>query len=244
MTKGRIALAIAVVLGIAIAVVWALFFSLEAEPEAVAVAETAGRACPDPCGYAFGSDGATVGLILYPGAGVEPAAYAPLADEIAGAGFLVTIQQAPLGLAILESDMAQPTIEDFDRVDVWAVGGHSLGGAMAARFASGSADVDGLVLLAAYPEDGLDLSDSGLDVISIYGDRDRLATPDEVLGAEPRLPHDTEFVLIAGGNHAQFGSYGHQPRDGEASITPDAQRELVTGAIVRLLSGLAERPAG
>ena len=229
---------IALVLIVAIAVVWALLFSLEAEPEATEIAVQAGRECPDPCAYSFGDEDATVGLILYPGAGVEPAAYAPLAVEIADTGFLVTIQQAPLGLAILDSDMAQVSIDAYPDIDDWAVGGHSLGGAMAARFASESSQVDGLVLLAAYPEGGLDLSDSGLEVISIYGDRDLLATPDEVLGAEPRLPDDTEFVLVEGGNHAQFGSYGRQPRDGEASIPASEQRRAIAGAVSRFLSDL------
>ncbi len=99
--------------------------------------------------------------------------------------------------------------------------------------------MDGLVLLAAYPESGLDLSGSGLEVISVYGDRDPLATPDEVLGARPQLPEDAEFVLVEGGNHAQFGSYGRQPRDGEASIPASEQRRATAGAVSEFLSGLS-----
>ncbi len=232
-------MAIAAVLIVALAVVWAVFFSLEADADAVAIAETAGRECPDPCLYSFGREDAPAGLILYQGAGVEPAAYAPLASDIADAGFFVTIHQAPLGLPILDADMAQPTIDTFEGIDTWAVGGHSLGGAMAARFASESNEVDGLVLLAAYPEGGLDLrGDSGLEVVAIYADRDLLATPDDVLGARPQLPDDTEFVLVQGGNHAQFGSYGRQPRDGEASIAPAEQRRAVATAVSQFLSGL------
>jgi len=238
-TRGRVAVSAALVLVLAAAVAWAVFISLEAEPDAVAVAERVGRECPDPCAFAFGEPESRVGLILYQGAGVEPAAYAPLAADVADAGFLVTIQQAPLGLPILDSDMAQATIDAFDDVEIWVIGGHSLGGAMAARFAAESDEVDGLLLLGAYPEGALDLSESGLAVMSIYGDRDLLSTPDDVLSARSRLPADSEFVLIEGGNHAQFGRYGRQPRDGEASITPDAQLRVVTAAIMRLLGGLA-----
>lgn len=239
MTRRRVLIAVALALVVAVAVTWSLVFALEAEPEAVSVAASAGRDCPDPCAYAFGSAEAPAGLIIYPGAGVEPAAYAPLAAEIADSGYLVTIQRAPLGLAILDSDMAQASLDAYPDIGRWAVGGHSLGGAMAARFASESDQIDGLALLAAYPEDGLDLSESDLEVISIYGDRDRLATPDEVLGAEPRLPDDTEFVLVEGGNHAQFGSYGRQPRDGEASISASEQRRAIAVAISGFLSDLA-----
>lgn len=232
-------MAIAAVLIVVLAVVWAVFFSLEADADAVAIAEAEGRDCPDPCLYSFGPEDAPAGLILYQGAGVEPAAYAPLASDIADAGFFVTIQQAPLGLPILDADMAQPTIDTFEDIDTWAVGGHSLGGAMAARFASESDQVDGLVLLAAYPEGGLDLRvDSGLEVVAIYADRDLLATPDDVLGARPQLPADTEFVLVQGGNHAQFGSYGRQPRDEEASISATEQRRVVVRAIIDFLADL------
>lgn len=245
MTRRRwIVIGVAAALVATAAICWSVFFALEAEPSATAVAASQGRDCPDPCAFAFGDEDAPVGLILYQGAGVEPAAYAPLAVEIAAEGFLVTIQQAPLGLPILDSDMAQASIEAFPNVEIWAVGGHSLGGAMAARFAAETSRVDGLVLLAAYPEGGLDLRDSGLDVLSIYGDGDPLATPDDVLGAESRLPEGTRFVLVEGGNHAQFGSYGRQPRDGEASISAETQRRLVGDAIVRFLSEIGEPDVG
>lgn len=238
MTRRRVVIGIALVLLIAASVAWSLLFSLDADPEARAMAASVGQECPDPCAFALGSHWSPAGLILYPGAGVEPAAYAPLAVEIAEAGFFVTIQQAPLGLAILDSDMAQVSLDSYPDIGTWAVGGHSLGGAMAARFASQSSEIDGLVLLASYPESGLDLTDSGLDVISIYGDRDLLATPDDVVGARPQLPGDTEFVLVEGGNHAQFGSYGRQPRDGEASIPASEQRAIVAEAIVEFLTDL------
>ncbi len=244
MTRRSVVIGVALTLVAAATITWSVFFALEADPGATSIATTLGTECPDQCEFAFGSEQARVGLILYPGAGVEPAAYAPLAAEIADAGFLVTIQQAPLGLAILDSDMASASIDAFPGIDTWAVGGHSLGGAMAARFASESDEVGGLVFLGAYPEEGLDISGSGLAVMSIYGDRDLLSTPDEVLSARPRLPDDTEFVLIEGGNHAQFGRYGRQPRDGAASITAEAQLELAATAVIRLLDGLAGSHGG
>lgn len=227
-------------LAAAAAITWSVLFALEADPDATLVAESVGRACPDPCAYAFGPDQAPAGLVIYPGAGVEAAAYAPLAADIANAGYLVTIQKAPFGLAILDADMAQVSIDAFGEVERWVVGGHSLGGAMAARFASESSQVAGLVLLAAYPEGGLDLSGSGLEVLAIYGDRDPLATPSDVLSAEPQLPSDAEFVAISGGNHAQFGSYGRQPRDAEAAITPEVQRRAVVESVVGLLDTVGE----
>ncbi len=244
MSRRSIAILIAGVLVAAVVTMWEVYFSLEADPAAVLIAESRGRSCPGPCAFAFGPDAASVGLILYPGAGVEPAAYAPLAAAVAESGFMVTIQRATLDLAIFDSDMAQASIDGFPRVDSWAVGGHSLGGAIAARFAAEADAVDGLVLLAAYPEDALDLSDSDLDVLSIYAAADLLATPIEVLGAAERLPADAVFVEIKGGNHAQFGSYGRQPRDGVASIDPAEQRRVVAEAIDGFLSDLGSSHGG
>ena len=46
------------------------------------------------------------------------------------------------------------------------------------------------------------------------------------------LPADCEHHVIAGGNHAQFGSYGKQNGDGNASVSAEDQQrqtaELVT----------------
>ena len=53
----------------------------------------------------------------------------------------------------------------------WYIGGHSLGGAMAASYAADHADeLDGLLLLAAYSTK--DLSDSDLAVVSLVGSED------------------------------------------------------------------------
>ena len=46
------------------------------------------------------------------------------------------------------------------------------------------------------------------------------------------LPADATFVVIDGGNHAQFGSYGFQPGDHEASISPQEQRAQTVNATI------------
>lgn len=37
------------------------------------------------------------------------------------------------------------------------------------------------------------------------------------------LPPDTVYYTVEGGNHAQFGDYGHQKGDGEPSISEEDQ---------------------
>lgn len=179
---------------------------------------------------------AEVGLVFYPGGLVPAEAYAPLAREVAAAGYLVALVRMPLKLAVLNSEGGGAVIKAHSEIGRWVIGGHSLGGSMAARFAAQHArEIDGLLLLAAWPEEGVDLSASGMPVSVVYGSEDGLATPAEVLAAAPRLPADTEFVRIEGGNHAQFGRYGRQNGDNEARIPPEAQQEQTVAATVRLL---------
>lgn len=183
-----------------------------------------------------------VGFIFYPGARVSPEAYAPAAREIAENGFLAVVVPMPLNLAVLAPDRAAQVIENHPEIQRWAIGGHSLGGAMAARFALGAQDIDGLVLWAAYPAQSDDLSQRPIEVTSIYASQDGLATPDEVLSSAERLPADARFVRIDGGNHAQFGWYGPQPGDQPASIPRAEQEHAVVQATLQLLQGLADRP--
>lgn len=176
----------------------------------------------------------SIGFVFYTGARVAPEAYAPVAARVADGGYPVWIPKLRLNLAVLDQDAAAGVIADHPEIDRWIVAGHSLGGAMAARYASTDDLIDGLALLAAYPEDGLDLSESDLSVTSVYGTEDGLATVDEVLEAAPRLPPDTAFVGIEGGNHAQFGNYGDQRGDNPASISAEAQWDVTADALVAL----------
>jgi dienelactone hydrolase len=179
------------------------------------------------------------GIVLYTGARVPPEAYAPLAREIAAAGYLVVLPQLPLNFAIFDANAAAAVIAEAPEVSTWAVGGHSLGGSMAARFADTSSEVGGLVLLAAYPEGSLDLSDAELDVLAVSGTADEIATPAEIDDGLTRLPGDTVDLRLDGGNHAQFGWYGEQSGDGVATMSRETQTEATAAAIVALLEAMA-----
>lgn len=175
------------------------------------------------------------GYILYPGGRVPPEAYAPLAKGLAQAGSLAVIVPMPLNLAILNTNAATAVIEAYPRISTWTVAGHSLGGSMAARYAHRNpGKVDGLAMLAAYPETHLDFSALDLTVAAIYADRDGLATVEEVEGSFPQLPVGALKVLIKGGNHAQFGWYGEQEGDLPAQISRGKQQDLVIDALLSL----------
>jgi hypothetical protein len=178
------------------------------------------------------------GFIIYPGGFVDPLAYAPIARAIAEAGFLVILDPMPLNLAVLDYGAADGIIAAFPDVDNWAIGGHSLGGAMASQYIAGNPEaISGLALWASYPAEGTDLSQLPLEVVSIYGDADGVADIDTITGAAERLPRDTIFVMIPGGNHTQFGFYGEglQRGDNVAGISREEQQMIVIDNTVQML---------
>ena len=87
----------------------------------------------------FAPKNPTKGLIFYPGAKVEYTAYAPLLHEFARNGYVCMVIHMPYNLAILDKNAADKYIDSlkdkYTTVKNWYVGGHSLGGAMAASYA-------------------------------------------------------------------------------------------------------------
>jgi hypothetical protein len=181
------------------------------------------------------------GLILYPGARVDFRAYAPHAKAIAEAGFMVIVPKMPLNFAFFGVNRAEAIIEAFPGIQTWVVGGHSLGGAMAAQFAGSNPEVvDGLVLWGAYPGESTDLSTAALSAIAIFASKDGLVSLKEVDESRDNLPPGTIYLEIQGGNHAGFGWYGAQNGDGQAEITKLDQQTQIVEATVRFLQFLED----
>jgi len=162
------------------------------------------------------------GFVFYPGGKVDYRAYAPALKLIAAQGYFVVVSPAPLNLAFFDVNAAARIQAAYPEVANWFVGGHSLGGVAASSYAANHPEVKGVVLWASYPADD-SLKKNGTNVISIYGTKDGLAGVDTIDESRLLLPAGAEFVAIEGGNHAQFGSYGPQDGDNEATISPEEQ---------------------
>jgi hypothetical protein len=169
-------------------------------------------------------------FVLYPGARVDPRAYAVLARSIAEQGHPVVVLKCALDIAFLCAGDAADYVEGPT-----AVGGHSLGGVAASTFAaSPRAGVQGLVLWASYPLD--DLSGvSDLAVASISGSQDGLSTPADIEASRADLPPDTVFTEVEGAVHAFFGDYGEQPGDGEPTVDRETAQQQIVDATVQAL---------
>lgn len=164
------------------------------------------------------------GIIFYPGGKVEYTAYAPLMKELAREGFFCVLVKMPFNLAVFDINAADDVLEEYTNIDEWYIGGHSLGGSMAASYAAKNTDkLEGLILLAAYSTE--DLTDSGLEVLQITAREDEILWDDmeEVKKYQPNLPDGFSQLCIEGGCHAYFGSYGEQKGDGKPTITPEEQ---------------------
>jgi hypothetical protein len=179
---------------------------------------------------------ATTGLIIYPGGRVSYKSYAPSARAIANKGYLAVIMPMPLNLAVLGINKANAPIKSYADIKAWAIGGHSLGGTMAAQFAHDNpAVIKGLVLWASYPTSGSDFSSMDTKATTIHGTNDGLVSTSQIDDSMKLLPKDTIRVEIQGGNHSQFGWYGNQPGDNPATISREEQQEQIVNATVRLL---------
>lgn len=173
----------------------------------------------------------TAGLIFYPGGKAEHTAYAPLLWACAEQGILCALVRMPGNLAVLDVNAADGLPEKHPEITTWYITGHSLGGAMAANYAAAhSEDYSGLILLAAYSTK--DLTQTPLRVLSAYGSEDGVMNREVYKKNWTNLPADTTEVILEGGCHAQFGSYGPQDGDGTPTISCEEQIRQTAEAIV------------
>jgi len=183
-----------------------------------------------------------VGLVFYPGGRVHPDAYVPsLARIAAEADVTVYVPQMRLNLAVLSRNRAAGVIDDHPEIDRWYVGGHSLGGAMACRYANSATDqVEGVVLFAAYCD--RDVSGTDLDVLSVTGEADTVLDRDRYESTRENLPADATLASLAGVNHSQFGAYTGQ-RGGQPSGTAfdEAHRRLAAVVVPWFENATADR---
>ena len=156
------------------------------------------------------------GFVFYPGARVEYTSYAPLLKACAKEGILCVVVEMPYNHAFLGINRALDAIGLFPEIENWYIGGHSLGGSIAANCAANNPDTfEGVVLLAAYSTN--DITD--LRALTVYGSEDGVRNLDSYVKNKKNLPSDFTEYVIYGGNHAYFGMYGEQAGDNKAGIS-------------------------
>lgn len=179
-------------------------------------------------GYYFDGPAEAKAIIFYPGAKVECEAYAPLMLALAERDYDCFLADVPLHFALLGEGRADKFLSAYS-YDSWFTAGHSMGGIVAANYAQKHPDrIDGIVLLASYTTERVD---ARLKLCSVYGSEDGCLEREVYAANLDKWPQDSTELVIEGGNHAQFGSYGAQKGDGAAAISPETQWEKTADAI-------------
>lgn len=165
-------------------------------------------------------------MIFYPGAKVESFAYLPLLDKIRrNCDITCILVKMPFNLAIFAKDYADVVIEQFPLINKWYMAGHSMGGAMASAYASEHQDrINGLILLGAYIYGGYPAEKA----LTVYGSFNTTVAD--------KVDYSENVVIIEGGNHAQFGNYGRQKGDPDATISREEQQDIAVDAIKEFLA--------
>lgn len=183
------------------------------------------------------------GMIFYPGGKVQYESYVPLLEACAEKGILCVMPKMPGNLAVLDMNAADGLSEAYPQIQAWYLGGHSLGGTIAANYAaSHSEQYSGLILLASYSTE--DLKQSELRVITIYGSEDGVLNMKRLESCRSNLPTDAEELVIEGGCHAYFGSYGDQDGDGTPTISRESQIQQTAEAIQSFILAVQEKANG
>lgn len=170
----------------------------------------------------YGESDSEFGFIFYPGGKVEYTAYEPLMMDLASKGVFCLLIKMPFNLAVLDMNAADGLCENYPAIEHWYIGGHSLGGSMAASYiAKHTEEFEGLVLLGSYST--VDLSSTTLNTLSLFGSEDGVMNREKYEQYRENLPSNLTEIEIEGGCHAYFGMYGKQKGDGVPAIRADEQ---------------------
>ncbi len=169
-------------------------------------------------------------FMFYPGGDVDYRDYGPLLTAIAQQGYLVISTEFPLDFAFMNMTAAYKYMRQYSNVEHWFIGGHSLGGSMAASVAALDKNrFDGVVLFASFSMSNLSIRN--MPVLSLYGSNDGVLNMTSYKLFKYAIKKNLTEVVIDGGNHAQFGDYGEQRGDNAASISAQEQVAISAEAV-------------
>lgn len=183
-------------------------------------------------GIMLDGKGNETAIIFYPGAKVEYISYLPLFSRLAEKGYDCYLVEMPLNYAFLDT-LAANKIIDNTNYSNYFISGHSLGGAMASSYENTTNKTDGLIFLAAYPMDEV-----YKPCLFIRGSHDGILNMDNFNKSKDLVKNNCTEVIIDGGNHGQFGYYGHQTGDNQAKISSEVQQNQTANEIINFINNI------
>jgi hypothetical protein len=179
-------------------------------------------------------------IIFFQGGLADPKAYAPLCRKFAESGFTCHLIKMDWRLPQYDYEKISDLF-DLQRGD-YLIGGHSQGAKMAAQFVFEYPGLmKGLFLIGtSHPRD-INLSGDSIPCVKLYAENDGLASVDEVMANESRLPAGAELFLIKGGNHSQFGYLGKLLMDNAAGISLEEQQQQTFDVVIDFMNSIRSR---
>ena len=163
---------------------------------------------------------AAAGLIFFPGALVDPVAYAPMVHAVADAGYAALLIEVPRRGAF--GGASGPDV--FARVHAataatglhrWVAAGHSRGGVITTNLVrDGFPGLVGAVLIGTTHPRDFSIAATSIAMTRVFGTRDTIADAYKQERTRGNLPLSTRIVRIDGGNHSQFGTTDFNPATG------------------------------
>ena len=185
-------------------------------------------------GWFFDGPAEDKALLFYAGAKVEETAYAPLMKSLSEKGIDCFLLKAPIKLPFFSVSKAESVMKRYSYENYY-LGGHSLGGLVAANDAAKHPRYfSGLFLLAAYPTE--DLTAADFPVVFIYGTNDGVLNRERLERGFTLVPEDYKTYKIEGGNHSGFASYGEQKGDNKATVSAKEQQEFTAKIILKTIN--------
>lgn len=182
-------------------------------------------------GYGYFMDGPGKGsaFVFYPGEKVAVECYAPLMQQIAEKGVDVFMMDMPFNMPFLNKNAANKVI-DKENYKSWYIGGHSLGGVTASRYAGKNGEkVDGVILFASSPTNELP---DDLHLLSVCASLDGILSEEEYQKNKENWPVQSTECVIKGGNHTNFANCSMIRGDNEATALYTTQQRLCTQAVI------------
>lgn len=171
-----------------------------------------------------------IGLIFYSGEKINAKCYLPLMVSLSNDGFDCFLPIALGNIPILNLDGADSIIRKY-KCTSWYIVAHSGACDVAAKYLKGHSDkIKGIIMLGGYSE--TDISDTGADILSVYGSRDTVMDMDKYEKCKENLPEKAVETVIKGGNHTAFADCNTVKGDTEASFPPEEQI-VQTSRIIR-----------
>jgi len=188
-----------------------------------------------------------VTYVFCPGGLVEPTAYAPMARSISEGGYPVILVKLGPKYDSLEAQKQDgvakiKAIVTADKTkSKFVIGGHSLGGAITCLYAHENPTLlNGLLIAGSTHPRDFDLSSLKVPITKVFATNDGIARQEQVEKNRAKLPSQTKWIAIQGGNHSQFGWYSGQQGDNAATISREKQQEQLLEATLDLLQVVAK----